>query len=310
MTKKPGIAELALLSIAFIWGATFILVQTAIQSLPPFSFLAIRFGLATILMGTLLAFRGKIGTLRQPRYLLAGSFLGAWLFLGYALQTFSLLYTTSGKSGFLTGVSVALVPLFSFWILGTKPNRYAIIGVGFALCGLWLLAFADFSHLNIGDTLAFLCAIGFGLQIVYTGKYAQWADALPIATIQIGVVALFSTCSSLIFESPVVDVSGTILFLPEVLIALIVTVLFATVLAYVGQAHFQRHTHPTRVALIFAMEPVFAAWTDWMWLDTPMSLTTVIGCLCILSGMVLAETGNRPPSPKLIQKEGTTCVEK
>ncbi|SDW24758.1 Uncharacterized membrane protein [Marininema mesophilum] len=310
MSRKPWIAEFSLLCIAFVWGATFILVQSAIQSLPPLLFLAVRFGMATILLVGLLAFRGQIAALRNPRYLLAGGFLGIWLFLGYALQTFSLLYTTSGKSGFLTGVSVALVPLFSFLVLGTRPSRNAIIGVGFALIGLYLLAFVDFSQLNPGDILAFLCAIGFGLQIVYTGKYAQWAEAIPLATIQVGMVALLSFLSSLIFESSSTLFSWDLFILPEVAIALVVTVLFATVLAYWGQTYFQRHTYPTRVALIFAMEPVFAAWTDWAWLGTPMNIATITGCLFILSGMILAETGSLKRSSKLIQEEVTTCAEK
>ncbi|MFC4078418.1 DMT family transporter [Salinithrix halophila] len=309
MRTKTWVADTALLGIAFVWGATFVLVQNAIETMPPFSFLALRFGLAATMLWILLRINGQAWKIREPRYRKTGGYLGIWLFVGYALQTFSLLYTTSGKSGFLTGVAVVLVPVFSLWILGTKPGWNAITGALFALAGLWNLAFADFSSLNRGDLLAFLCAIGFGLQIVYTAKYASWADALPLVTVQVGTVAFLNGVFALLFEPWYSWFNLSLFARTEVIAALLITSLFATVLAYTGQTHFQRYTTPTRVALIFAMEPVFAAWTDWWWLETSMNGKTLAGCLLILCGMVFAEIRFRRLR-KPVQKEGTSCAEK
>ena len=193
------IADSVLLFVAFIWGTTFVLVQNAIETLPPFTFLAIRFTLAGLFL--LLFFRWRNVTYRIPfKHLAVGALIGIWLFLGYALQTFSLLYTTSGKSGFLTGLSVALVPIWSLVLLGVKPRPTATAGVLLAVSGLYLLAFADFSSINRGDVLALLCAVAFGLQIVYTAKYAPKVEALHLVTIQIFTVALLSGGCSLLFE--------------------------------------------------------------------------------------------------------------
>src|SRR5690606_3940571 len=138
--------------------------------------------LLLFLAGTKKNLRLPAGTRRL--HLTGGIVLGVWLFVGYAFQTFSLLYTTSAKSGFLTGLSVALVPILAYFILRQKPSRQAIAGVILAVCGLYLLAFRDLNSVNIGDLLALICAFGFGLQIVYTGKYSSRTSVFHLVLIQ------------------------------------------------------------------------------------------------------------------------------
>lgn len=76
---------------------------------------------------------------------------------------------------------------------------------------------------------------------------------------------------------------------PAVSGALLITAFLATSLAYLAQTHFQKFTTPTRVALIFAMEPVFAALADYWWMDVTLGGRTLAGCILIFAGMVLAE---------------------
>lgn len=296
------IADSVLLLVAFIWGTTFVLVQNAIETLPPFTFLAVRFSLAGMFL--LLFFRWRGVSYRIPlRHVTVGAFIGMWLFLGYALQTFSLLYTTSGKSGFLTGLSVALVPLWSLVLLGMKPRPTAVAGVLLAVTGLYLLAFADFSSINRGDILALFCAVAFGLQIVYTAKYAPKVETLHLVTVQIFTVALLSGGCSLLFEPWKRALEESAWSVPAVSGALLVTAFLATSLAYLAQTHFQKFTTPTRVALIFAMEPVFAALADYWWMDVALKGRALAGCFLIFVGMVLAEI-EWPPVWRKHVKEG------
>ncbi|GER91597.1 membrane protein [Dictyobacter vulcani] len=292
------LSDSILLGIAAIWGMTFVLVQDAIVTLPPFSFLAIRFGVAVLLLLPLLRRQppaiSERAKHRSARIWIGGSVIGGFLFMGYALQTFSLLYTTSGKSGFLTGLSVTLVPLLSWLVLHTRPSRISLIGVGCATIGLYLLAFVDISTINPGDILAFLCAIGFGLQVVYTDKFSDGQSASQLAILQLATVAILSLIAALLFEPWQHIVQSRILLQPNVIIALVITAIFATAIAYLAQTHIQKYTTPTRVALIFASEPVFAALADYFWHGTSLGPRALIGCILILGGTLLTE----PPYPK------------
>ncbi|GHO82819.1 DMT family transporter [Dictyobacter formicarum] len=293
MQKTRWLSDGTLLLIAAIWGLTFVLVQDAIATIPPFLFVAIRFGWAALFLLPFLARKTQNSmspaALSRSRTLISGGLLGFFLFLGYVLQTFSLLYTTSGKSGFLTGLSVALVPLLAWLILRSRPAVLTLAGVGVATFGLYLLAFIDISTINPGDVLAFLCAIAFGLQVVYTGKFSGLASAHSLAFIQLSTVAVLSAVAVFIFEPWQSVFQRAILLQPAVIIALVVTSVFATALAYLAQTHIQKYTTPARVALIFATEPVFAALVDYLWHGTTLSLRSFTGCLLILGGTLLTE---------------------
>jgi drug/metabolite transporter (DMT)-like permease len=288
--KKPIFADLSLLFVTIVWGTTFVLVQNAIDFLEPFSFNGIRFLIAAILLITiLLMFERKQLKQINKKLIFSGILIGFWLYLGYATQTIGLLYTTSSKAGFLTGLSVVFVPLFSMFLLKQSPSRNAVFGVLIATFGLFLMTMTDVTGLNIGDGLVFICAISFALQIIYTGKFSSKYPTLLLTVIQITTVAVLSIISSFIFEDWWRSFNVEILLSKDVLIAIIITSVFATAMAFFIQTNFQKYTTATRVALIFAMEPVFAAITGYFWANERLSFSALVGCVLILAGMIFAE---------------------
>lgn len=199
--KKPLFADLSLLFVTVIWGTTFVLVQNAIDFLEPFSFNGIRFLTAAILLILcLILFEKKQLKQLDVKIILSGIFLGFWLFLGYATQTIGLLTTTSSKAGFITGLNVVLVPLFSMILLKQFPSRNALFGVLTATIGLFLLTMTDVISLNQGDGFVFICAISFALQIIFTGKFSSKYPTLLLTVIQITTVAILSILSSFLLR--------------------------------------------------------------------------------------------------------------
>lgn len=288
--KKSIYADTSLLFVTLIWGMTFVLVQNAIDFLEPFAFNGIRFFLADILL-LLCLFIFKRNELKQIniKVLASGVFIGFWLFLGYVTQTIGLLYTTTSKAGFITGLSVVLVPLFSVFLLKQFPSKNAIFGVAIATIGLFLLTMTDVSSLNIGDGFVLICAISFALHIIFTGKFSSKYPTLLLTVIQISTVSLLSGLSSVLFEDWKKSFDMNILLSQDVIIALIITSVFATAIAFFIQTNFQKFTSATRVALIFAMEPVFAAATGYFWAGERLSYSAVLGCMLIFMGMIFAE---------------------
>jgi drug/metabolite transporter (DMT)-like permease len=288
--KKPWMADITLLLVAFVWGSTFLIVQQAISSLPPNTFNAVRFTIAALFLFIIqiTVSRKQWKEWRAPLFL-SGAILGFWLCLGYALQTVGLLYTTPSKAGFITGLSVVLVPLFSFLFLRERVKPVAIFGVIMAACGLYLLTQTDSLAFNLGDILVFGCAICFAMQIVVTGKYAPRFPALPLAIVQISTVALLSWGYAFLFEDYQRAFDLEVLLTPEVAFGLFITSIFATALAFLAQTALQKQTSSTRVALIFALEPVFAALTSYVFINEILSGRQLFGGMLIFVGMILAE---------------------
>ena len=288
--KKPIFADISLLFVTFVWGTTFVLVQNAIGLLEPFSFNGVRFlAAALLLLLWLVIFERKQLAFLNSKIMASGFFIGFWLFLGYATQTVGLLYTTTSKAGFITGLSVVFVPLFSLFLLKQFPSRNAVVGVSIATIGLFLLTMTDVSSLNIGDGLVFICAVSFALHIIFTGKYSSKYPTLLLTVIQLSTVAILSILSALLFEDWRKSFNVSVLLSKDVIIALVITSVFATALAFLIQTNFQKYTTATRVALIFAMEPVFAAIAGYYWAAERLSYSALFGCLLIFAGMIFAE---------------------
>jgi len=269
-----------LILVTMVWGTTFIIVKNAIQTLPVYNFLFIRFLLAFLLLTII--FHKKLKTI-DKKTLAVASVIGAMLFLGYAFQTMGLKYTTASKSGFISGFSVVLVPILEAVFLKRKPSKSSILGIVLAFIGLILLTANIDLSINIGDFLTLLCAFAFGMQIVLIAKYASTLDTYLLATIQIGIVALLSGIITLLLEKPFVPTSF------NVWSAIVITGVFATAFAIVAQNTMQAYTTATHAALIFALEPVFAAIAAFLIGGEVMSFRAILGGIFMFTGIVLSE---------------------
>lgn len=303
MTRWPGglrvsrifLADAALLLVTLIWGSTFVMVKDAVATYPVFGFLAIRFTCAALAMLPLMWLRRRSGAQAvlparalgekawhaAPR-LVAPVLIGAALFAGYALQTAGLRLTTPAKAGFITGLSVVIVPVISALLLRQPPPRAAWFGVGLALGGLALLSLTADLRLAPGDLLVLGCTLSFAAHILLTGHFAARHDPLRLTFGQIVVVAGLSWLAALLFDH---GVPSPLPILP----AAVFTGVLATALAFGVQTVAQRFTTATHTALIFTAEPVFAGLFSFLLIGELLGPRQALGCALILGGMVVGE---------------------
>ena len=153
-------AEIILLGLTVAWGLTFPVIKGALADASPLAFVALRFGLAALVLAPLLG-----GPLRLSgrRATAAGLLLGALFAAGFALQTMGLRTTTASKSAFLTSTNVLVVPLLSWLMERRRPPAAGILGSGLAAAGIALLTGTENMRLGMGDLLTLGCAVVFGL---------------------------------------------------------------------------------------------------------------------------------------------------
>lgn len=275
-------ADLALAAVALIWGATFVVVKEALRDVSPLLFLLLRFSLASLALAA--AARPLASKFQQVRELLRGGLLaGLCLFGGYWLQTLGLRYTTPSKSAFLTGLSIVMVPLLGGVIRRRAPPLTEVAGVSFAILGMALLTLeGGLGRVNPGDLLTIGCAVGFALHILAVGYWAPRVNYQALTLVQILTTAL---CAAGLLWAE----SNYLRWSPRVVIALVVTGLLATALAFTLQAWAQQRTTPTHTALIFALEPVFAWLTSFVVTGERLSLRQTAGAALILAGILQVE---------------------
>jgi drug/metabolite transporter (DMT)-like permease len=192
-----------LVLVTLIWGSTFLIVKNAVRLSGPFTYLTLSYGVGSLTLAIIFHKRLRHITRKE---LLSGLILGLILFIGYALQTIGLQYTTVSKAGFITGLSIPLVPLFAFLLLRQKPTQGAIAGFVLSLTGLFLLSFNDKFNLvfGLGELLILGAAIAFALHIVNVSRFAPNVDAINLAIVQLTVTSLLSLIVMPIAREPFV----------------------------------------------------------------------------------------------------------
>jgi drug/metabolite transporter (DMT)-like permease len=286
-------ADLLLILITLIWGSTFVIVKAALADASPLAFISARFILAGLLLYALLA-RGKL-----PRAsLVPGIVLGVFLFGGYAFQTSGLALTTPSKAAFITGFSVILVPLL-VTAQGTRLRPANLAGAVLGLAGLYFLVLpAGFAEVNRGDLLVLVGAVSFALHIVMVGVYARKHSFLHLVPTQVLTVGALAALALPVVSGLTTQAIMHVHWTARLVMALIVTAVFATGVAFSVQNWAQQYTPAAHTALIFALEPVFAALTSWVVLGERLGGKTLLGSALILVGMVVSEVwGGASPSP-------------
>jgi drug/metabolite transporter (DMT)-like permease len=289
--SRRSAAELALVFNTLIWGATFMLVKSALGNISPLLFLALRFSLATAALAWL--FRRPLASPGAWKGAGAGVLVGSFLFLGYLLQTLGLRLTAAPKSAFITGLTSVMVPLLGSFVYRNRPQVSEWLGILTATAGLGLMTLpgagllgtmqAGTAAVNRGDVLTFFCAIAFAAHIVTLGHFSGRMGFELLSVTQVGTAALLSLALCGWAETPHLE------WRPAVVSGILVTGLFATALAFTVQAWAQQYTTAARTALIYMLEPVVAWATSYLLAGEGLSRRAAAGAALILGGVLLVE---------------------
>ena len=287
-------AELTLALIALIWGSTFVIVKGALEDAPAAVFLAVRFTVAAGALGVfLLPQWEKIRRAGRGSWVWgtgAGIFLGA----GYLLQTLGLRTTTASKSAFLTSLYIVLVPLAGSIVYRSVPQWREVSGVTVATGGMALMSWqGDTLSLNRGDWLTLGCAVVFAGHILSVGKAAEFGDTALVSLLQIVVSAVLFwgllLGGSFLGWNGLENAWRETRWTGGLVRAIVLTGLGATALTFLLQTWAQQYTTPTRASLLFTLEPVFGAFTAWLWAGETLGAVALAGAALILMGILIVE---------------------
>jgi len=282
MRLRSWQADGILLLVAISWGVTFALVQDAIEEIPVYTFLFWRFGFAFLLMAVV---SWKHWHRLNAPTLYASILLGLLNFSAFAFQTYGLTRTLSSTVAFITGLNVIFIPFLARVLFRRSVSRYAVVGALVAVVGLWLLTGQSRLGMGVGELYTLVCAVLFSLHILFTDRFVQHYDVILLVTIQFGVIALASLMTGIFMDGTIMPSS----YHNSFLVALVATVLFATVFAFWAQTSMQRYTTPAKTALIFTMEPLSAALFGYLYAGEILTPLQILGGGLMIVGVLIAE---------------------
>lgn len=286
-------ADGVLLAMTAVWGLTFVVVKDALALADPFTWLALRFFIGAAALTAIARRLGGSSNLK------AGLGLGVLLWLGFALQTAGLQYSTPSRSAFITGLFVVLTPLVSTALFRRMPRPASLVGVTLAFAGTWWLTGAEpgssgapSSATLLGDLLTFGCALAYSIHLVVTEKYAAGSAPASLVATQLWVVCGLSALA-IPFGTPRLQPSFALWA------ALLFTGLLASALGFALQTWAQARTTAVRAALVIATEPLFATAYSVAGGRETLGAREVAGGALIMAGVLVAELGGLLwPRPK------------
>ncbi len=301
MIRTAMMAFWSLVLVNLIWGIGFVVVDDAIDVMPVNTFNTFRFAFAALTLVPLWYFSRKrtpdVENYQVKKLLLTGFGLGFLLFLGFSLQTQGLLYTSVSNTGFITGMCVPLVPIIGYLFFKTKVGIEVWISVICASIGLYFLTIGDKMEFNTGDILVAISAVCFASHITMMARFAGQFPVIQLSIIQLLSVACYSLLASVYELNFVRDLNYQPLISQiqdtGVLSAIAYSAILASAFAYWAQTSSQRLIAPHKIALIFALEPIFAHIAAFLILDEHLGIQGWFGAALIIAGMLYSELGGR-----------------
>ena len=285
--------SLFLLAAAIVWGMAFAAQSAAMDAVEPFTFNGARSLITFLALGAILLVKRDFARTADEReappgeYLRVGGVMGAIMFVATSLQQIGIVYTTAGKSGFITALYIIIVPLLDLFAGRMAGRGRRLLSVAVSLAGLWLLCGGGELGLGfgLGEGLTFGCAVAFSLHIIYIDRRAGGLNAAKLCLVQFLVSGLLCWIAAFIFETP--RLAGLAACLPSLLYVGIASGAVGYTLQILGQ----KGADPTVASLLMCLESVFAAVGGWLLLGERLSPLELLGCALMLCACVIAQLG-------------------
>ncbi len=297
MTKKTQFKGVFMLLLtAFIWGASFVAQSVGMESVEAFTFNGIRTLMGACVLLPFILVRDKITAKKMSdseisqrkklnkKTVAYGSVLGVVLCAASNFQQFAFNYSTSGKIAFVTALYMLFVPLFGLFFRKKIP-LITWICVLFGFVGLYFLCInpSDFTSVNKGDILTFICSIIFAVHILLIEKFAPDVDGIKLSCVQFAVSGTISCILMFIFEAP--DINA----ITAAILPLLYSGIMSCGLAYTFQIVGQKYTKATVASLLMCMESVFGVLSGAIVLHEMLTGREIIGCVIMFAAIILSQ---------------------
>lgn len=296
--SKRWIGNGLLLLGAMIWGAAFVAQSVGMDYLEPFTFQASRCFLGSMVLLPVIAVMDRRGVSRRPvtaaakkQQLYFGLACGVIIFAACSLQQWGLLYTTPGKSGFLTSLYIILVPMAGL-LFGRRVKPWVWGSVVLAVLGLYLLCGSTDFSLGAGELLTLGSAVAFCFHILVIDRASSQVDGVRLSATQFFICGCLSLVCAFLWETP----------RWENILACWIPIgyagIFSSGIGYTFQIIGQAHTEPTVASLLMSLESVFSVIFGWIILRQSLTPTELLGCALVFAGVLISQIPGKAPAPK------------
>ena len=290
-------ANALLLLTAIIWGFAFVAQRTGMEHVGPFTFNAVRFFIGGLVLVPFIVIRDRRGAggrrSGNKSRLIGGILAGLVLFAAATLQQTGIIFTTAGKTGFITSLYVVLVPLLGLAV-GHRVSAAGWAGAILATIGLYFLTIEGELRMGWGDLLVLAGAFLWAIHFLLLGRLSPGNDPVRLALAQFWTCAALSAAVALLAEPVSLAAIG------PALPAILFTGILSIGVGYTLQVVAQGHTRPADTAILLSLEAVFAVIGGWLLLGEQLTPRALLGCGLMMAGILASQLVGRPEEEEAV----------
>lgn len=289
--EKRRVSIIMIFLATVIWGFTFIAQSEGAKHLPPFFFNGVRFWIGALVILPISIFRATKNTgklafwyhVDNKKETIKGSMIDSLtIFLGVGLQQIGMAYTSPGKAGFLSSLTIVFVAIIGIFF-GKKVRLVQWTGIATAIFGVSLISLNENLSINIGDLFIIGSALALAFNTIISGVYNKKVESLKYTMFRFVFAAIICNIVSLVFES--VELETIKIALPALLFAGV----FSSGIAFTLQSFGQTHLDDLTTQLILGLESVIAALATWIFLGIGLSPRELVGCVIVFTSVLFIQ---------------------
>lgn len=263
-----------LMLITALWGVSFPVMDACLTRMGPFTFVALRYLGAAIVLSFLCV---KHGMQKGTGVFKDGILVGIPYAAAAVFQMIGLGQTSVANASFITGLTVVFVPLIVWLFERIVPSGSTLTGIVISLIGVAVMTKAWNLDINKGDLWVLLSAIAFSLQIYHLEKYGKEKEPLSLTCVVLWTVTVLTLPAAIGKEKLVLQMDW------KLAAALFFVSVICTAWAIFAQNLFQPQVPASKAAVIYLLEPVTATAFSLI-LGERIGMFQIIGGIFILSG--------------------------
>lgn len=269
-----------LILVTIVWGSTFFIIKDTVSTVNEYLIVFIRCFQAFAVMFIYQLFKNRKKLLNKSA-LIYGFIIGVLLAITYGAQTIGLKYTSTGHSAFITSSAIIIVPFILYFFFKSRLFKVDILAVAIVFIGLFLLTYDFDTRMNIGDIITVITALSYAFHVVLAGRFVQKTDAVTIVTYQFLGASVFSLLLFIFTNNQPITISS------KAWSSLIYLGVIGTLFCYFIMVWVQKYVSSLKVAIIFSLEPVFAAIFGYIFIHEILKTKELVGAGFILAGVII-----------------------
>lgn len=270
---------------AGIWGGMYVVSKYALDTIPPFTLLFLRYLIAALVLGVLCRLRRvELIPRRQIKWVFQIGFVG--YFLSIAAQFIGTKYSSAHMGSVITTLSPVFLSAFAIFLLKERITGKQVVAIFIAFAGVLVVVgiqgVQGEGRTLLGNLFLVAAALFWGYYSVIARKISSHYSPLQITTWGI-VIATVLTFPCTFFEWKLWSVQS-LTQLPILLSVLYIGIV-STAVAFFSWNKGLALVPSHQAGLFFFFQPVVGTLLGWLFLNEQLSNTFFVGSFLIMLGV-------------------------